>query len=124
LKNLNYPKTRKADQIDDYHGIKVADPYRWLEDDNSAETLAWVKAENQVTFDYLQKIPYRSKLKQRLEELYNYPKYGIPSRTGAYYLWSKNDGLQNQSVLYVQMGLEGTPRVLIDPNQLSSPICT
>ncbi len=69
------------------------------------------KAENQVTFDYLQKIPYRSKLKQRLEELYNYPKYGIPSRTGAYYLWSKNDGLQNQSVLYVQKGLEGTPRV-------------
>jgi len=118
--NLDYPKTRKADQVDDYHGIKVADPYRWLEDDNSAETLAWVKAENQVTFDYLQKIPYRSQLKQRLEELYNYPKYGIPSRSGAYYLWSKNDGLQNQSVLYVQKGLEGTPRVLIDPNQLSS----
>ena len=118
--NLDYPKTRKADQVDDYHGIKVADPYRWLEDDNSAETLAWVKAENQVTLDYLQKIPYRSQLKQRLEELYNYPKYGIPSRSGAYYFWSKNDGLQNQSVLYVQKGLEGTPRVLIDPNQLSA----
>ncbi len=118
--SLDYPKTRKADQVHDYHGIGVVDPYRWLEDDNSAETLAWVKAENRVTFDYLEKIPYRSKLKQRLEELYNYPKYGIPSRTGAYYLWSKNDGLQNQSVLYVQQGLEGTPRVLIDPNQLSS----
>jgi prolyl oligopeptidase len=117
---LDYPKTRKADQVDDYHGVKVADPYRWLEDDNSAETLAWVKAENQVTFDYLQQIPYRSQLKQRLEELYNYPKYGIPSRTGAYYLWSKNDGLQNQSVLYVQKGLDGAPRVLIDPNQLST----
>jgi prolyl oligopeptidase len=120
LSNLNYPKTRKADQVDDYHGIEVADPYRWLEDDNSAETLTWVKAENQVTFDYLERIPYRAKIKQRLEELYNYPKYGIPCRTGAYYLWSKNDGLQNQSVLYVQKGLEGTPRVLIDPNQLSS----
>jgi prolyl oligopeptidase len=118
--SLDYPPTRKADQIDDYHGVKVADPYRWLEDDNSAETLAWVKAENHVTLDYLQKIPYRSQLKQRLEELYNYPKYGIPSRSGAWYLFSKNDGLQNQSVLYVQKGLQGTPRVLIDPNQLST----
>ena len=116
---MNYPLTRKDDQIDDYHGIKVADPYRWLEDDNSAETLAWVKAQNQVTFNYLEQIPYRTQLKQRLQELYNYPKYGIPARSGDYYLWSKNDGLQNQSVLYVQKGLEGTPRVLIDPNQLS-----
>jgi prolyl oligopeptidase len=116
---LNYPHTRKDDQVDDYHGIKVADPYRWLEDDNSAETLAWVKAENQVTFEYLDQIPYRSQLKQRLQELYNYPKYGVPHRSGSYYFWSKNDGLQNQSVLYVQEGLEGTPRVLIDPNQLS-----
>jgi prolyl oligopeptidase len=117
---VNYPETRKADQVDDYHGTTVADPYRWLEDDNSAETLAWVEAENQVTFAYLEKIPYRSQLKQRLQELYNYPKYGIPSRNGAYYLWSKNDGLQNQSVLYVQKGLEDTPRVLLDPNSLSA----
>src|SRR5580692_19014 len=117
--NVEYPETRKDDQVDDYHGIKVEDPYRWLEDDNSAETTAWVSAQNRVTFDYLEQIPYRSRLKQRLQELYNYPKYGIPSRSGAYYLWSKNDGLQNQSVLYVQEGLEGTPRVLIDPNQLS-----
>jgi prolyl oligopeptidase len=116
---MNYPHTRKTDHIDDYHGIQVADPYRWLEDDNSPETLAWVKSQNQVTFDYLQKIPFRSRLKQRLQELYNYPKFGIPTRCGPYYLWSKNDGLQNQSVLYVQEGLEGTPRVLLDPNQLS-----
>ena len=116
---MQYPLTRKDDQIDDYHGIKVADPYRWLEDDNSAETLAWVKAQNQVTLDYLEQIPYRAQLKQRLQELYNYPKYGIPSRSSDYYLWSKNDGLQNQSVLYVQKGLEGTPRVLLDPNQFS-----
>ena len=116
---MEYPETRKDEQVDDYHGIKVEDPYRWLEDDNSAETMAWVSAQNRVTFDYLEQIPYRSRLKQRLQELYNYPKYGIPSRSGAYYIWSKNDGLQNQSVLYVQEGLEGTPRVLIDPNQLS-----
>ncbi len=117
---MKYPYTRKDDQVDDYHGIKVADPYRWLEDDNSAETLAWVTAENQVTFNYLDQIPYRSALKQRLQELYNYPKYSVPSRSGTYYFFSKNDGLQNQSVLYVQEGLEGTPRVLIDPNQLSA----
>ena len=116
---MQYPDTRKDEQLDDYHGIKVADPYRWLEDDNSAETLAWVNAQNQVTNSYLEQIPYRSQLKHRLQELYNYPKYGIPSRSGAYYLWSKNDGLQNQSVLYAQEGLNGTPRVLLDPNKLS-----
>ena len=116
---MEYPKYRKDEQVDDYHGIKVEDPYRWLEDHNSAETMAWVSAQNRVTFDYLEQIPYRSRLKERLQELYNYPKYGIPSRSGAYYIWSKNDGLQNQSVLYVKRGLEGTPRVLIDPNQLS-----
>jgi len=117
---VNYPETRKTDQVDEYHGSRVADPYRWLEDDNSPETLSWVNAQNQVTFDYLARIPYRSRLKQRLQELYNYPKYGIPSRSVDYYLWSKNDGLQNQSVLYVQKGLADTPRVLIDPNQLSA----
>ena len=117
---MTYPETRKSEQVDDYHGIQVTDPYRWLEDDNSAETLSWVNAQNQVTFDYLAKIPCRGQLKQRLRELYNYPKYGLPGRSGEYYLWSKNDGLQNQSVLYVQKGLEGTPRVLIDPNQLSA----
>ena len=117
---MEYPVTRKAEQLDDYHGIEVADPYRWLEDDMSAETLAWVTAQNQVTFSYLDQIPYRSRIKQRLLELYNYPKYSVPSRSGTHYFWSKNDGLQNQSVLYVQDGLEGTPRVLIDPNQLSA----
>ena len=117
---MNYPPTRKVQQVDDYHGTQVADPYRWLEDDHSAETLAWVKAQNDLTFGYLDKIPFREQIKRRLQELYNYPKYGIPSRTGEYYLWSKNDGLQNQSVLYVQQGLQGTPRVLIDPNALSN----
>ena len=117
---MEYPNTRKSNQIDDYHGTTVADPYRWLEDDNSAETLAWVEAQNKLTFTYLEKIPYREKLKQRLQDLYNYPKFGMPTRCGPYYLWSKNDGLQNQSVLYIQEGLEGTPRILLDPNQLSA----
>jgi prolyl oligopeptidase len=116
---VNYPETRESAQVDVYHGLSVADPYRWLEDDNASETLEWVKAQNQVTQEYLDKIPYRSQLKQRLQELYNYPKYGIARRTGKHYFWSKNDGLQNQSVLYVQEGLEAPPRVLIDPNQLS-----
>jgi prolyl oligopeptidase len=117
--SLNYPNTRKSDQADDYHGVKVADPYRWLEDDNSAETGEWVKAENEVTFAYLNKIPYRAQVKQRLEQLYNYTRYTPPIHRGEYYIFSKNDGLQNQNVLYVQTGLEGTPEVLLDPNKFS-----
>jgi prolyl oligopeptidase len=117
--SLPYPKTAKVSQVDDYFGTKVADPYRWMEDDTASAVKAWVQAENAVTFAYLGKIPFRSRLRARLEELYNYPRYGAPSRTGPYYLFSKNDGLQNQSVLYVQRGLDGTPEVLIDPNALS-----
>jgi prolyl oligopeptidase len=117
---IQYPKTRKVDHVDAYHGVKVADPYRWLEDDRSAETAEWVKEQNKVTFAYLEKIPYRAKIKERLEKLYNYPKYGSPSRKGENFFFSKNDGLQNQSVLYVQKGLEGTPEVLIDPNKFSA----
>jgi prolyl oligopeptidase len=115
-----YPATRKIDHVDIYHGVKVPDPYRWLEDDNSAETAQWVEAQNKVTFAYLEKIPYRAKLKERLEQLYNYPKIGAPFRKGAYYFFSKNDGLQNQSVLYIQKGLNGVPEVLIDPNKWSA----
>ena len=89
---MDYPQTRKDEQVDDYHGTRVADPYRWLEDDNSGETLAWVQAQNQVTQNYLAQIPYRGQLKQRLEELYNYPKYSVPSRSGAYYLGRKTMG--------------------------------
>src|SRR5258708_38053969 len=95
---LNYPATKKAEQTDTYFGQKVADPYRWLEDDNSPETAKWVEEENKVTFGYLENIPYRKKLKERLEALYNYPKYSAPSRTGEYFFFYKNDGLQNQSV--------------------------
>ena len=116
---LSYPVSKKIDHVDTYHGETVADPYRWLEDENSAETAAWVESQNRVTFGYLEKIPFRQKLVTRLEKLYNYPKYSAPSRRGEYYFFSKNDGLQNQSVLYVQKGLDGTPEVLIDPNKLS-----
>ena len=117
---LTYPQARKTEQIDDYHGTKVADPYRWLEDDRSAETADWVKAENKVTFDYLSQIPYRKQLQDRIEQIYNYPKYSAPSRKGDWFYFSKNDGLQNQSVLYRQKGLDGKPEVVIDPNKLST----
>jgi prolyl oligopeptidase len=117
---LQYPQTKKVDHVDTYFGVKVPDPYRWLEDDNSAETAQWVEAENKVTFGYLEKIPYRQQVKQRLENLYNYPKYTAPFHRGDNYFFYKNDGLQNQSVLYFQKGFDGTPEVLIDPNKLSA----
>ncbi len=116
---LLYPNTKRVDQVDTYFGVKVADPYRWLEDDNSAETAKWVEEENKVTFGYLDKIPYRQNVKARLEKLYNYPKYGAPTRRGEYFFFAKNDGLQNQSVYYVQKGLDGTPELLLDPNKFS-----
>ena len=97
---IRYPETRKTDQADDYFGQKVADPYRWLEDDNSAETAAWVEAQNKVTFDYLAKIPAREPLKARLTTLWNFERYGVPSREGEFYIFARNDGLQNQSVYY------------------------
>jgi len=117
---LDYPQARKVDQADDYHGTKVADPYRWLEDDNSAETAKWVEAENKVTFAYLDKIPYRVEVKKRLDVLYNYAKYTPPVRRGELLFFTKNDGLQNQNVVYVQKGLDGAPAVLLDPNQFSA----
>ncbi len=117
---LSYPATRKTDQADTYHGTTVPDPYRWLEDDRSAETAAWVKAENQVTQTFLSQIPYRKQLQERLEQVYNYPKYSAPSRKKEFFYFSKNDGLQNQSVLYRQKGLTGTPEVVIDPNKLAA----
>jgi len=118
--NLDYPQTRKDDQVDDYHGTKVTDPYRWLEDDNSAETAKWVEAENKVTFGYLEKIPYRAHVKARLEQLFNFPKYTAPFHKGEYLFFTKNDGLQNQNVVYVQKGLDGAPEVLLNPNKFSA----
>ncbi len=118
---LDYPKTPRGDQVDDYHGVKVADPYRWLEDDvrDSKDVAAWVEAENKVTFDYLKAIPEREVIKKRLTELWNYERYSLPFHAGGRYFYAKNDGLQNQSVLYTLDRLDGTPRVLLDPNTLS-----
>jgi len=116
---ITYPETRKTDAVDTYFGVQVADPYRWLEDDNSAETAAWVAAENTVTEAYLQKIPFREEIRNRLTELWNYPRYGVPFRKGNYLFFTKNDGIQNQSVLYIQDFPAGEPRVFLDPNKLS-----
>ncbi|MBD2568009.1 prolyl oligopeptidase family serine peptidase [Anabaena lutea] len=118
-KPLSYPNTNKSNQVDDYHGTVVADPYRALEDPDSEDTKAWVEAQNQVTFDYLNEIPAREKIKQRLTKLWDYEKYGIPFKEGETYFYFKNDGLQNQSVLYTLPCLEAEPRVLLDPNKLS-----
>jgi prolyl oligopeptidase len=114
-----YPVTRKVDTVDNYHGTSVADPYRWLEDDNSEETKAWVKAQNTVTQAALSAIPYRDKVRKRLEELWNYTRYSAPFKEGGYYYFTKNDGLQNQSVWYRQKSLDAEPEVFLDPNKLS-----
>jgi prolyl oligopeptidase len=116
---ITYPETKKVDVSDDYFGTRVPDPYRWLEDDRAPEVTAWVEAQNKVTFAYLNQISYRAAIKDRLMKLYNYPKYGSPTRRGDWYFSTKNDGLQNQSVWYIQKGLEGTPEVLLDPNKFS-----
>jgi prolyl oligopeptidase len=116
----SYPVTRKMDHVDTYHGTAVPDPYRWLEDDTSAETAAWVEAQNKVSFPYLEKIPFRKQLRDRVIQLNNYEKYSAPSQKGPYFFFSKNEGLQNQSVLFIQKGFEGAPEVLIDPNAWSA----
>jgi len=119
--NLRYPETKRIDHTDDYHGVKVADPYRWLETDvrESKEVAEWVAAENKVTFGYLHSIPERDAIKRRITELWNYEKISAPFRMGPRYALTKNDGLQNQAVLYTQETLNSEPRVLLDPNQWS-----
>jgi prolyl oligopeptidase len=116
---LNYPMTKKVDTVDIYFGQQVPDPYRWLEDDRSDETAEWVKAQNEVTFAYLEKIPFRQQLRDRLTKIWNYLKISAPWHQSGHYFMFKNDGLQNQSVLYVKESLEGTERILLDPNTLS-----
>ncbi len=115
-----YPVTAKTNQVDVYHGVRVEDPYRWLEDDNASDTKAWVEAQNQVTFGYLEQIPERKPLRDRLTTLWNFERYGLPFKEGGRYFYFKNDGLQNQSVLYAQTSLDAEPRVLLDPNKLSA----
>ncbi len=114
-----YPPSRRSDQRDTLHGLEIADPYRWLEDLDSPETAAWVEAQNKVSFGFLEAIPARARLKERLTGLWNYERYGVPWRKGRHYFFFKNDGLQNQSVLYTMTSLAEEPTVLIDPNLLS-----
>lgn len=116
---IKYPDARKVDQKDDYFGTIVPDPYRWLEDDNSTETKQWVNEENYITENYLSKIPFRNQIKDSLEKYFNYPRYGAPFKRGEFYYFYKNDGLQNQSILYRQKGLDGKADVFLDPNKLS-----
>jgi len=117
--NVNYPKVKKDNIVDNYHGTAVHDPYRWLEDDTSKETEKWVKNQNEVTFDYLSKIPYREAIKNRLKTVWNYERYGVPFKEGGNYYYFKNNGLQNQSVMYTQKTLEGDSDVVLDPNKFS-----
>lgn len=117
---IKYPVTRKVDTVDTYFGVKVADPYRWLEDDNSDSTKKWVDAQNAVTQDYLEKIPFRNKIRERLSKIWNFEKRSAPYLKGQRYFYSRNDGLQSQSVQYYREGLNGEEKLLIDPNKLSA----
>jgi prolyl oligopeptidase len=120
IARLPYPETRTDPQTDDYFGTSVADPYRWLEDDNAADTKAWVEAQNAVTFNYLEQIPTRAAIRERLTTLWNYERYGLPVKRGDFYIYTRNDGLQNQAVYYRARALDAEPEVLLDPNGLSS----
>jgi prolyl oligopeptidase len=118
-KTMAYPDPRRVDHYDTYHGVRVHDPYRWLEDPDSPETRAWIDAENELTFAYLNSIPNREEIEDRLTELWNYEKFGVPMKRGGRYFMTRNSGLQNQSVLYVSEYLNGDERVLLDPNTFS-----
>ena len=117
---LPIPATRKSDHVDEYHGVKVADPYRWLEDLDSPQTRAWVEAQNAVTFDYLSRIASREKIRRRLTELWNFERFTLPVKRGSRYFYTRNDGLQNQNAVFVLDRLDGPPRLLLDPNTFSS----
>jgi prolyl oligopeptidase len=119
MTKLIYPSTQTVDQVDDYHGTHVADPYRWLEDVDSPETLEWIKQQNELTFAFLESIPARAKIQQRLTELWNYSKTSAPSKRGERYFQFRNSGLQNQDVLYTLASLDAEPHMLIDPNTLA-----
>ena len=118
---LAYPPTRRIEHVDDYHGVKVPDPYRWLEEDvrKSSEVSSWVAAENEVTFAYLKSIPQREAIRKRLTELWNFERFTPPHKIAGKYFFNKNDGLQNQAVMYVSDTLDGAPRVVLDPNSWS-----
>lgn len=113
------PQAKRGDVVDDFHGTKVSDPYRWMEDTESAEVKDWLKAENKYTTDFLKHVPGRDRIQKRLTQLWDYAKFGMPGKEGGKYFYTKNDGLQNQAVLYVADSLEAAPRLLLDPNKLS-----
>src|SRR5512140_2125225 len=117
---LKYPATRTVPHVDDYHGTKVADPFRRLEDDTASAVKAWVAEENKVTFGYLDRIPYRGALLERLKQLSNYPRTSMPTRRKGWVWYTQNSGLQNQSVYFIKRGLDGASTVLIDPNTLTA----
>ncbi|MDY0907301.1 prolyl oligopeptidase family serine peptidase [Pedobacter sp. CFBP9032] len=117
---MKYPETKKDSTTDNYFGKAIADPYRWLENDTSAETKAWVVAQNKVTQNYLSQIPYREDIKKRLTEIWNYPKESAPFKVGEYYFFTKNDGLQNQGVWFIKKGLDGKEETFLDPNKLTA----
>ena len=119
IKHLPYPEAERTEVVDNYFGTEVADPYRWLEDDRSEQTAAWVAAENAVTQNYLDQIPFREAMRARLTELWAYPWEGAPAKFGDYYYFYRNDGRQNQAVLYRQASLDAEPEVFLDPNTLS-----
>ena len=117
--SMKYPATVKTDTVDTYFDTQVPDPYRWLENDTTKATGEWVKSQNEVTFGYLKAIPFRDQIKKRLEEVYNYERLTAPFKEGEYYYFYKNDGLQNQSVLYRKKGIDGQPEIFLDPNGFS-----
>ena len=121
VSKFSYPETRRVDQVDEYHGVKVADPYRWLEADvrESPEVAAWVKQQNEIARKFLDSIPQRPAIENRLTELWNYERYSTPTQEGGKYFYLKNDGLQNQPVLYVADSYSAEGRVLVDPNEWS-----
>ncbi len=116
---FEYPASKTVDQVDEVHGVKITDPFRWLEDVDSADTKAWVGAQNKVTFDFLKNLPKRDAIKQRLQELLNFPRYSLPGKTGGRYFYTYNSGLQNQSPLFVKDSLTAEGRLVIDPNTMS-----
>src|SRR5215203_2627048 len=118
---ISYPKAKKAEQVDTFHGTTVADPYRWMEETTSADTQAWIEEQNKITNAYFETIPERAKIKARLTELWNYERYGAPAKIAdGFYIYTKNDGLQNQSVWYRAKSIDDPGTVFFDPNKLST----
>src|SRR3981081_4828458 len=119
-KNYEYPETTKEDTVDDYHGTKIADPYRWLENSDSPETIDWIKKENAISLPYLEKLPSRGDFQERLNKLLKFERYSPPSWEGGRYIYDKNDGLQHQHVIYTVKTLSDAPQVVLDPNKLAA----